>query len=270
VDWIAGYDHLPPDLYRAMVTATQGTPTRVSSMSGASSMSDLAATGVASIERLEWPISPRTPAGDPSDGDRAWTSAKATELNGLAQRLVAARVALVPLLAGTFVRVFPSEMQKDPALALLPALRRAALLAQAQAVTRTAEAAARRAFAAKGTFLVRFVRAGGIVVAGSGFDLAGYPPPGAGLHAELVALVRAGLTPVQAIRAATTNAAAMLGAWQTLGSIAVGRDADLVIVSGDPLANVGDLATITHVIRRGEVLDPKGLTEKALRAMGRQ
>lgn len=266
VDWVAGYDHLPPDLYRAMVMATQGKPTRVSAMPGMSSMSDLAAAGVASIETLDWPLAPRKPASDLAAADRAWTEASTAELNGLVRRLVTARVTLVPLLAGSLVRAYPAELTNDAGLSLLPVARRDALLAQTKAVTRTAEVAARRAFAAKGRFLSSFVRATGVVAAGSGFDLAGYPPPGAGVHAELVALVRAGLTPAEAIRAATTNAAVMLGADQVLGAIAVGRDADLLIVSGDPLANVADLAKISHVIRRGEVLDPKGLRERALRA----
>ncbi len=53
---------------------------------------------------------------------------------------------------------------------------------------------------------------GGRVAAGTGFELAGYPVPGAGLQRELSALVRAGLPPIEAIRAATSTAADLVGA----------------------------------------------------------
>jgi hypothetical protein len=264
VDWLAGYDHLPSDLYRELVAAARAKSARVSAMPGASSMLDLAAAGVSAIDSLEWPLTSRKIADDTAAADRAWTEAKAAELNGLIRRLVAARVTLVPLLAGTFVRAYPADVEKDAGLDLLPGPRKDALLAQAKSVPRTSEVVSRRAFVVKGAFLVRFIRAGGVVAAGTGFDLAGYPLPGAGLHTELAALVRAGLTPADAIRAATVNGAKLLGAEQALGVIAVGRDADLFVVQGDPLKDVSDLARITHVIRRGDVLDPKALKDRAI------
>jgi imidazolonepropionase-like amidohydrolase len=89
--------------------------------------------------------------------------------------------------------------------------------------------------------------------------------PGLGIHREIAALVKAGLTPADAIRAATTNAAELLGAAKTLGAIAPGFGADFIVVTGDPLASVADLAKILHVVRRGEVLDPKDLLARARR-----
>jgi imidazolonepropionase-like amidohydrolase len=68
-------------------------------------------------------------------------------------------------------------------------------------------------------------------------------------------MVRHGMTPMQAIRAATTDAAAALGRAQELGSIAPGRYADLIAVTGDPLADVTRLEQVQAVIKEGRLID---------------
>ena len=60
VDWIAGYDALGADIYKAIVVAVRKSPVRVSGQPGAASMSDLVAAGVSSIETLAYPSSRRT------------------------------------------------------------------------------------------------------------------------------------------------------------------------------------------------------------------
>jgi imidazolonepropionase-like amidohydrolase len=72
---------------------------------------------------------------------------------------------------------------------------------------------------------------------------------------ELVALVEVGLTPLEAIRAATTRAAALLGL-RDVGRIAKGASADLVAVNGDPLNDVGALREPVFVMARGKVVVP--------------
>lgn len=261
VDWIAGYDHLPPDIYRAIVAATKGTPIRVSGMPGSSSMAELGAAGVHAIETLMWPVAPRKAGADLSLSDRAWTETPARDLAALAVRLARTGVTLVPMLASHLPRAYPGNLAKDTNLSLLPGGRRQALLDRAKAVGAIEERRARRAWAARAAFVARFVRAGGRVVTGTGFDLAGYPVPGAGIHAEMAALVRAGLKPIDAIRAATSNAGALLGIEPTaapdriVGQVIAGAPADLFIVQGDPLVRIRDLSKITHVIRRGQVLN---------------
>ena len=77
--------------------------------------------------------------------------------------------------------------------------------------------------------------------------------PGPGLHRELAALVTAGLTPVQALRAATGDAARFVTG-QTdpeFGMIAVGKIADLVVVDGDPTTDIGRTSHITRVFLGG-------------------
>jgi len=264
VNWVAGYESLPPDIYRAMVTAARRTGVRISGQPGASSMSDLAAAGVGSIESLAYPLKPRNgPAAD------AWPAVAARDLNALQTRLVRGRVTLVPMMAAAMVRAFPEEVAGDQALALLPEARREALKAALKKLPAADAARAGRAWTSQAAFLKRFVGAGGRVAAGTGFELAGYPVPGAGLHRELAALVRAGLPPIEAIRAATSTAADLVGAKPTVVRFTPGTDANFVIVTGDPLKRIEDLARITHVVRAGEVFDPKLLLARAMQARGK-
>lgn len=87
-------------------------------------------------------------------------------------------------------------------------------------------------------------------------------PPGLGLHAEFRALSAAGLTPEQALRAAGINAASALGLGLQLGRIAVGSLADLVIVDGDPLADIDDALNVVAVVRNGRFFSTIGLIDK--------
>jgi imidazolonepropionase-like amidohydrolase len=89
-------------------------------------------------------------------------------------------------------------------------------------------------------------------VAGTDAGGHGHPPNAA----ELQHLVEAGLTPMQAIQAATGVAAECLGAEHELGTLAKGKRADLIVVDGDPLADVRilqDPARIRVVVKDGKV-----------------
>ncbi|MDH5455947.1 MAG: amidohydrolase family protein, partial [Gammaproteobacteria bacterium] len=91
-------------------------------------------------------------------------------------------------------------------------------------------------------------------------------PAGIALHAELRALVGAGLRPEQALRAAGVNAAAELGVDPTLGRIATGAVADLVFVDGDPLAGIDTALNVVAVVRNGRFFSVAGLIDRALAA----
>jgi hypothetical protein len=104
------------------------------------------------------------------------------------------------------------------------------------------------------------------LAAGSATVVIGSKPngmaPGIGLHAELRALAAAGLTPEQTLRAAGVNAAAALGLGLQVGRIATGSVADLVIVDGDPLADINDALHVVGVIRNGRFFSTIGLIER--------
>jgi imidazolonepropionase-like amidohydrolase len=91
-----------------------------------------------------------------------------------------------------------------------------------------------------------------------------YIYPGFSLHDELALLVHdAGLTPAQAIRAATRDAAAFVGAADSLGTIERGKVADLLILDADPLARIEETRRISTVILRGKAIDPRRLLDAA-------
>ena len=72
---------------------------------------------------------------------------------------------------------------------------------------------------------------------------------------EMELLVEAGLTPMQAIEAATANGAAFLGRARDLGTIEPGKLADLVVLTGDPLARISDIRTVERVLAGGAWVD---------------
>lgn len=91
---------------------------------------------------------------------------------------------------------------------------------------------------------------------------------GEGLHHELELLVRAGLTPLQAIQAATYNAARVMKAENTWGSLRKGLRATLILVAGKPDRNISDTRKIETVIQDGKVLDRSSLRFDAKRDPG--
>ena len=83
--------------------------------------------------------------------------------------------------------------------------------------------------------------------------------PGFSLHDELEALVRAGLTPLAALQAATITPARFFDIDDQLGTIEAGKLADLVLLQGDPLSDVSNTRRIAAVIVKGRLLDRKEL-----------
>jgi hypothetical protein len=81
---------------------------------------------------------------------------------------------------------------------------------------------------------------------------------GISMHTELEMLVRLGLSPREALAAATNNYALQFG-WNELGLIAPGRRADILMVDGDPTANIWNARRISGLIMDGNVLDRDGL-----------
>ncbi len=111
------------------------------------------------------------------------------------------------------------------------------------------------------TFVGRVKRSGGRVIAGTD---AGEPNvfPGFSLLEEIVQLVKCGLSPAEAIIAATSEAAAALGREAELGTVEPGKIADLVVVAGDPLSDIDDIMRTETVIKDGKLIDREKLLVK--------
>jgi imidazolonepropionase-like amidohydrolase len=97
---------------------------------------------------------------------------------------------------------------------------------------------------------LKLARAG--VTIGTGTDIWQIPT---GVHMELEQLVAAGLTPLEAIHAGTGAAAQILGADNELGTIAVGKWADLVFLDADPLSDIRNTRRIWNVMHNGQLVD---------------
>jgi imidazolonepropionase-like amidohydrolase len=107
---------------------------------------------------------------------------------------------------------------------------------------------------------IKLLRAG--VTVASGTDIWQVPT---GVHMELEQLVAAGFTPAQAIHAGTGAAARILGAEKDLGTIEVGKWADLIILDADPLTDIRNTRKIWQVIHYGRVVDRPAILAADLR-----
>ena len=82
---------------------------------------------------------------------------------------------------------------------------------------------------------------------------------GPSIHREMALMAQAGMTPLEILRSATTNAAETLALEGRIGTVAAGQIADLVILDADPLADIGNLAKVHRTIKGGVVYDPAEL-----------
>ncbi len=108
-----------------------------------------------------------------------------------------------------------------------------------------------------------FVAAGGLLMAGPDPTGDGGVLPGYGDQREIELLVEAGFTPVEAIKIATLNGATYLGRAASIGSITPGKNADLVVVKGDPNKQISDIENTEIVFKDGVGYDSQKLLDSA-------
>ena len=113
-----------------------------------------------------------------------------------------------------------------------------------------------------------FARAGGLLLAGTDPTGGGGVVAGYSNQRELELLVESGFTPLEAIRIGTLNGATFLGRAGRAGSIAVGKDADLVVIAGDPATRIGDVRNVQIVFKQGIGYDPAKLVESVRGKVG--
>jgi imidazolonepropionase-like amidohydrolase len=106
-----------------------------------------------------------------------------------------------------------------------------------------------------------FVTGGGLLIAGLDPTGNGGVVPGFGDQREIELLVEAGFSPVEAIKIATLNGAAYLGRQDQIGSIAAGKNADLVVVKGDPSTKISDVENVEIVFKDGVGFDSQKMLE---------
>ncbi|MGZ4731224.1 MAG: amidohydrolase family protein [Terriglobales bacterium] len=106
-----------------------------------------------------------------------------------------------------------------------------------------------------------FVAAGGLLLAGPDPTGRGDVLPGFGDQREIELLVEAGFSPVEAIKIATLNGAVYLGRDQQIGSVAAGKNADLIVIKGDPSKQISDIENVEIVFKDGVGYDSQKLLD---------
>lgn len=275
-DFVMVYTKITPDLLRAIVDEASTLRLRVAARPGKMDALTAARAGVASLEQLSGVVA--AAASDPAPFLRAndlffagltmeeasWAALDSGAVSRAAAALAATHVALVPTLVEheTFAHLDDPALLQRPGMADVPAdsagrIRGAADLLQ-RAGWRAADLAAfQRGRLRQDQFVREFRAAGGLVAAGTD-AVNPLLVPGASLHEELALLVGAGLTPLDAITAATRYGAQLLDA-DSLGMVAPGKVADLVVLNRNPAEDITATRDIAWVMVRGRQLRPDSL-----------
>ena len=206
-------------------------------------------------------VCPRT-VGSPT---LAAMKAGSPEAEALIKLLVEHHVALTSTLP-VFESSDPTHLHVQPRLleAMTPTTRNDYLMTRNGELMRAAtpQGQQRAANFRNGMALEReFAAAGGLLLAGPDPTGDGGVLPGYGDQREVELLVDAGFSPVEAIRIATLNGAVYLGRDKQIGTIAVGKNADLVVVKGDPSAKISDIENTEIVFKDGVGYDSQKLLD---------
>lgn len=277
-DFVKTYTRITPELMEPLVDEASALQLRVTAHLGLTDALRASSLGVRAIEHLSG--IPEAALANPAallaahrrsffEGwtafEAAWAGIDSTTLSRLAGRLANDRVFMIPTLVlhDTYSRLDDKGLYQDPDLVAVPdSIQRAwnvAGMVQRAGWTERDFANFRASRANQDLFLREFLRQGGVVVAGT--DAANQMLiPGRSEHRELELLVQAGVPPREALLTATRNAARLLGA-DSLGAVAPGRVADLLVLSRNPLEDIRNTASIDFVVLRGQVMSADSIRQ---------
>ncbi len=260
---------LGPVMLSVVVSDARARGVPVAARLGATTATQAADAGVTSIEQVSGVVEAAStdasalvaahanPAAGWTAAQLGWRRLTLQRLEDVARELAEKGVVLVPTLAWheAIFRLADADIASHPDLAHVPdglpsrAWKPADVMARAGWTPQTLSQF-RQAFPILQQFVATFSRVGGRVVTGTGTGQP-YVVPGTSLHRELELLVACGLSPGQAIKAATADAADLLGVKDRSGTIDPGRAADFVLVDGNPLTDIRHTRRIVAVFRDG-------------------
>jgi enamidase len=184
----------------------------------------------------------------------------------LVEELVRRRVAVTA--TPTVFETFTPGRPLPPGLEVLVPRLREGFVARHAAIARDTASVYSRIFAQEGAREVAFVRAGGLLLVGTDPTGIGGVVPGYSNQRALELLVEGGFTPLEAIRIGTLNGATYLGIADRVGTVTVGKQADLVVVDGDPSTRIGDVRSVRLVFKQGVGYDPLRLIDSVRGRVG--
>ena len=276
VDFLKLYTRIDRSLLVPIMDEVRPFNVRVSAHLGLVDARTAARAGVASIEHMSGV--PEAVVSDPSGlyvaharsffagwtaSERAWVGLDSAGLAALAAELAERRVVVVPTLVlhETMSRLDDSTLLQDSMYLAVPEFERRRWnvrdMVDRAGWTRLDFETFRGARAVQDRFLREFIARGGLIAAGT--DAANQlMVPGYGLHREMELLARAGLTPGDALVTATRNGALLIGV-DSIGVVAPGKVADLVILTRDPTADIHNTTAIDRVMSRGRLYTPDSI-----------
>jgi imidazolonepropionase-like amidohydrolase len=270
-DFIKVYTRIDAPLLRAIIDEAKAFNLSVSGHLGMTNAVAAAKAGIGSIEHMTGIAEAATTNSSAivtahyrgfypgwTAAERSWAALDSAAVARVAQTVAEAKVTVVPTLVlhETLSRLNEPGLMRDQALQDVPDERRQewdvpGLISRAGWSGADFEAF-RRSRAMQDFFVRAFAEAGGRIAAGTD-AVSPMLVPGYSEHVEMELLVRAGLTAREALRAATRNGAVLLDA-DSLGLLAPGNVADLVVLSKDPLADIRNSRAIESVMSRGRLM----------------
>jgi imidazolonepropionase-like amidohydrolase len=243
ISWFKVYTHIAKPVLAAIIEEAHTLGARVTGHLDSVSCADAAGLGIDNIEH-SWG-SCRSDLQGPAAG-------RSARVELLMRKLVDAHVTLTS--TPVDVKRPLTEQELD---VLHPAARESysRMLRLAQPPSPGAPPSPPRG---EGPLTLQFVKAGGRIVLGSDPCCDGLVP-GFASHNAIKLMTEAGFTPLDAIRLATLEGARFLKIDHRVGSIAAGKEADLLIVRGDPATNIQDLSNVDRVFADGKAYDPQEL-----------
>jgi imidazolonepropionase-like amidohydrolase len=271
VDYIKVYTRIDPPLLKAIVDEAGTFGLRVTGHLGLTNAITAARIGIRGDEHMTGV--PESALPDPAPlysahyrgfwagwtaFERAWASLDSASLARVAAELAARKVVVIPTLVlhETFSRLDDSTITHQAELKDVPPSVQTGwdvpgMIARA-GWTALDLAEFRKSRTKQDLFLRQFFEAGGVIAAGT--DASNQLLiPGFSEHREMELLVAAGLTPKDALLAATRNGAQLLGA-DSIGRIVPGKTADLVVLGADPLADIQNARKVERVMLRGSLM----------------
>jgi imidazolonepropionase-like amidohydrolase len=274
VDYLKVYTKITPALLQAILDEAGKLGLPVAAHLGKTDALTAGRAGVVSIEHMAGVV--QAASGDPSYADahnsflagwtteeKGWASLDSQAVARTARALAQTRVAIVPTLVvhDMLSRLDNPLLLTRPGMEDVPdntqSVRSVPSLLQRTGWKSADFDAFRRSRRRQDQFVREYKRAGGAIVAGS--DAANQLLiPGYSLHEEMALLVGAGLTPLEAITAATRRGAQLLRA-DSLGILMPGKVADLVVLNADPTRSIAATRNIALVVIRGRMIRPDSL-----------
>lgn len=276
VDLIKVYTRIDPPLMSALLDEAKTFNLRVTGHLGLTDAVSAAKAGISGIDHLSGVPEAALPSAASlyaahyrsffagwTAFERSWAGLDSAALARVAAELAKRKVTVIPTLVlhETYSRLDDSTVLQDSVLRAVPAIEQRRwnlpdMIARAQ-WTPNDFPAFRKSRRGQDLFLRLFHRAGGVIAAGT--DAANQLlVPGYGEHQEMALLVGAGLSPREAILTATRNGALLLGV-DSLGLIAPGKVADLVVLKADPQSDIRNTLAIERVMSRGQMFSPDSI-----------